>query len=80
MMFLSEDMEERERQMRIKEFCEDANEMACDEYPSFRKEQLRGKDVRKIVAARTESKKAVRKVHSLVDFLEYRKELYKKLK
>lgn len=54
--------------------------MGADNYPGYRKENLRGKDIRKMIAAKTESKRAVKKVHSLVDFLEYRKAVYKKLK
>ena len=79
-MYFSEDMDERDRDAKINEYAEDVFFMGAEEYPSFRKERLRGKDRRKLVAERTESKKASRKVNSLIDFLEYRREAYKQIK
>ena len=79
-MYFSEDMDERERSARISEYATDVTFIGAEEYPGFRKERLRGKDRRKIIAERTESKKASRKVNSLIDFLEYRREAYKRVK
>jgi hypothetical protein len=80
MMFITEDMDAQERSQFVKDFGEEVSLMGGDDYPSFRKERLRGKDIRKLTAAKTLSKKAVKKVHSLVDFLEYRKDAYKQMK
>ena len=78
--YFGEDMDERERNLRVAEYAEDVVFMGAEEYPGYRKERLRGKDRRKMMAERTESKRASRKVNSLIDFLEYRRHVYKQVK
>ena len=80
LVYFSEDMDGRDRSAWISEYADDVSFMGADEYPGFRKERLRGKDRRKIIVERTVSKKASRKVNSLIDFLEYRREAYKRVK
>lgn len=62
MVFIPEDADDKEVSMMMRDFAEEATLMGGDDYPGYRKERLRGKDIRKMTAAKTASKKAVRKV------------------